>query len=142
MHVINKQSCRDKELMFFVRRLVLVCFSRNIVFKAKHIPGVRNKLADSLSWLQLQTFHQLAPAYMHPSPTEIPAATQLANVASLLLRSSLQPSSIPTYKCAWQLFHQFHKLIFQSPCGPLPISPPVLALFIAYLFDSHYAVTT
>ena len=72
VHIINKQTCRDKELMFFVHRLVLVCLSHNIVFKAKHIPGVRNKLANSLSRLQLQTFHQPAPAYMHPSPTEIP----------------------------------------------------------------------
>ena len=79
MHVINKQSCRDKELMFFLRTLVLACLSHNIVFKAKHIPGVRNKLADSLSRLQLQTFHQLAPAYMHPSHTEITLHLQPLN---------------------------------------------------------------
>ena len=79
VHVINKQSCRDKELMVFVRRLVLVCLSHNIFFKAKHIPGMKNKLADSLSRLQLQTFHQLAPAYMHPSPTEIPRHLQPLN---------------------------------------------------------------
>ena len=32
-HVINKQSCRDKNLMFLVRRLVLVCLEKNICFK-------------------------------------------------------------------------------------------------------------
>lgn len=79
VYVINKQSCRDRELMFFVRRLVLVCLSHNIVFKAKHIPGVHNKLADSLSRLQLQTFHQLAPACMHRYPTEIPLHLQPLN---------------------------------------------------------------
>ena len=31
VHVINKQSCKDKELMFFVRKLVLVCLQNNIV---------------------------------------------------------------------------------------------------------------
>ena len=46
VHVINKQSYRDKTLMMFVRKLVLVCLEHNIVFKGKHIPGVRNKLAD------------------------------------------------------------------------------------------------
>ena len=25
VHVINKQTCGDKDLMFFVRKLVLVC---------------------------------------------------------------------------------------------------------------------
>ena len=76
VHIINKQSCRDKDLMVFVRKLVLVCLSHNIVFKAKHIPGVQNKLADALSRLQLQTFKQLAPAGMHPHPTEIPLHLQ------------------------------------------------------------------
>ena len=79
VHVINKQSCRDKSLMFFVRKLVLVCLSYNIVFKAKHIPGLHNKLADSLSRLQVQTFKQLAPAHMNPSPTEIPRHLQPLN---------------------------------------------------------------
>lgn len=53
VHIINKQSCRDKNLMFLVRRLVLVCLERNICFKAKHIPGVHNVLAYALSRLKL-----------------------------------------------------------------------------------------
>ena len=76
VHVINKQSCRDKDLMLFVRRLVLVCLANNICFKAKHIPGVHNTLADALSRLKLQTFKQLAPAYMNLLPTEIPPQLQ------------------------------------------------------------------
>ena len=39
VHVINKQSCRDKIMMSFVRQLVLICLRNNIVFKAKHVPG-------------------------------------------------------------------------------------------------------
>ena len=76
VHVINKQSCRDKSLMVFVRKLVLVCLEKNILFKAKHIPGTHNKLADSLSRLQVQTFKQLAPANMSPFPTDIPLHLQ------------------------------------------------------------------
>ena len=48
VHVINRQSCRDKDLMFFVRELVLVCLRHNVHFKAKHILGLHNKLADSV----------------------------------------------------------------------------------------------
>ena len=82
VHVINKQSCWDKDLMTFVRKLVLVCLSYNIVFKAKHIPGLCNTFVDALSRLQLQTFKWLAPACMHPCPTEI--------------RLHLQPPNWPT----------------------------------------------
>ena len=56
VHVVNKQTCHDKDLMFFERNLVLVCLNYNICFKAKHAPGLQNKLADSLSQLQLQIF--------------------------------------------------------------------------------------
>ena len=64
VHVINKQSCKDKLLMVFVRQMVLLCLKFNILFKAKHIPGVKNNLADTLSRLQVQKIRQLAPASM------------------------------------------------------------------------------
>ena len=55
------------------------------------------------------------------------------------MHASLQPASIPTYKRAWALFNQFLYDVFQSTMFSLPIPPPTLALFIAYLFDKHYA---
>ena len=76
VHVINKQSSKDNSLMFFVRKLVLICLEYNIVFKAKHIAGVKNRLADSLSRLQVQYFKQLAPAHMDKLLTEIPLHLQ------------------------------------------------------------------
>ena len=76
VHVINKQSSKDKSLMFFVRKLVLICLDYNIVFKAKHIAGVKNRLADSLSRLQVQSFKQLAPAHMDKLPTGMPLHLQ------------------------------------------------------------------
>ena len=76
VHVINKQSSKDKSLMFFVQKLVLICLEYNIVFKAKHIDGVKNRLGDSLSRLQVQSFKQLAPDHMDKFPTEIPLHLQ------------------------------------------------------------------
>ncbi len=76
VHVINKQSCRDKTLMVFVRKLVSICLDNNILFRAKHIPGTHNTLADCLSRLQVQTFQKLAPASMNPFPTDIPLHLQ------------------------------------------------------------------
>ena len=46
----------------------------------------------------------------------------------MLASSSLQPSSIPTYKRAWRLFHQFLNAIFQTVSTDLPISPNTIAL--------------
>ena len=79
VHVINKQSCKDKQLMFFVRRLVLVCLRYNIVFKARHVPGSKNILADSLSRLQVETFRRLAPICMDQCPSDIPLHLQPQN---------------------------------------------------------------
>ena len=79
VHVINKQSCRDKGLMFFVRKLVLVCLQNNMLFKAKHVRGLHNTLADSLSRLQVEKFKCLAPAFMYQYPTDIAVNLQAQN---------------------------------------------------------------
>lgn len=71
VEVINKQSSKEKCLMHLLRRLVLVCLSKNIFFKAKHIPGKYNVVADSLSRLQFQRAREAAP-YLDQQPTAIP----------------------------------------------------------------------
>lgn len=69
--VIIKQTCKDTRLLQMVRFMVLQCLKHNIVFRAKHIPGKSNVLADSLSRLQVAEFHRQAPkALKHP--TEVP----------------------------------------------------------------------
>jgi len=72
----------------------------------------------------------------------VSAASELAAVVSTHIKSSLQPSSLPTYKRAWKLYNQFLYSTFHGVSIGLPISPPNLALFIAYLFDNHYAPST
>lgn len=79
VHVINKQSCQVKSLMLFVRKLVAICLKYNILFRAKHIPGVSSTLADCLSRLQVQNFRKLVPASMDPQPTAIPFHLQPQN---------------------------------------------------------------
>ena len=61
----------------FARKLFPICLHYNIVFKAKHIAGVRNKLADALSRLPVHTFKQLSQAYMDPFPTEVPQSLRV-----------------------------------------------------------------
>jgi len=59
-------------LTSFVRRLVLVCLKFKISFKARHIPGFKNKLAVAHSRLQIDRFKELAPSGMDVTPTTIP----------------------------------------------------------------------
>ena len=131
--------------MFFVRKLVLICLEYNIVCKAKHIAGVKNRLADSLSRLQVQYFKQLAPrshgqaSYGDP-PTS--AALELAAIVTTLMQSSLQSSSLPTYQRAWNLFHRFNCFTFPGLPLKFPITVPMFCLFVAYLYDLKYAAST
>lgn len=71
VHIINKQSCKDKTLIVLVRRLVLIALKHNIWFKSKHIPGKINVIADSLSRLQFQKAHTEAP-WLRTNPVELP----------------------------------------------------------------------
>ena len=74
-----------------------------------------------------------------PSPS---VASKLADVVTTLLKSSLQPASVTIYRRAWNLFNQFLSSVFQSTDFALPISPTILALFIAFLYDRKYAPST
>ena len=59
--IVNKQSTRSPQSMHLVRHLVSICLSRNIVFKAVHVPGLQNCIADALSRFQFNKFRSLAP---------------------------------------------------------------------------------
>ena len=78
VYVPNKNTCKNKALMVFVIQLVLICLKHNIYFRAKHVPGIFNELADSLSRLQVQKFRMLAPQGQ-PYPTPIPLDLQPQN---------------------------------------------------------------
>lgn len=58
--ILNKQSTKDESLMALVRRLVLLCMRHNILFRAKHVPGQLNVLADRLSRFQVAEFKKQA----------------------------------------------------------------------------------
>ena len=52
--VLNKQSAMDPLFMNLVIQLVLCALVNNILFKCKHISGIKNKVADHLSCSQFQ----------------------------------------------------------------------------------------
>ena len=62
IHVINCQTSNliRKELLYHIYELVLTCLQHNILFRARHIQGKKNTLADSLSCLEVLRFKALA----------------------------------------------------------------------------------
>lgn len=56
--------------------------------------------------------------------------------------SSLQSSSLPTYRRAWRLYNIFSIDVFGQSACPLPLPPSNLAIFIAYLYQHNYASST
>ena len=71
VEIINKQTCKCPRVMDLVRPLVLQCMRLNTIIKAKHIPGVKNIIADAISIFNTQIFRSNAPA-ADRLPTEIP----------------------------------------------------------------------
>ena len=71
VEIVNKQSSKDKTLMRLIRRLVVAAMKFNILFKAKHIPGKHNVLADHLSRFKFQEAKKFAP-WLDPQPTTVP----------------------------------------------------------------------
>lgn len=69
--VINKQSCKNKNLMRLIRRLVLASMKWNVIFRSKHIKGETNVVADLLSRSQFQKAQKVAP-WLSPNPADIP----------------------------------------------------------------------
>ena len=71
VEIVNKQSSKDKTLMRLIRRLVVVAMKSNILFKARHIPGKHNVLADHLSRFKFQEAENFAP-WLDQHPTTVP----------------------------------------------------------------------
>lgn len=59
--VINSFSSKSERVMWLVRVFVLNCLHLNLLFLARHVPGVVNGVADALSHKQMEKFCQLAP---------------------------------------------------------------------------------
>lgn len=69
VRIINKQTSRSTRVMRLVRVFVLRCLQLNLLFTARHVPGIDNAIPDSLSRFQVKRFRTLAPeASSDPDP--------------------------------------------------------------------------
>lgn len=69
--ILNKKSSKSVRVMELIRPLVLHSMIHNIYFKACHIAGYNNAIADSISRKQWTRFRALAPL-SRPRPIQIP----------------------------------------------------------------------
>ena len=83
---------------------MLACLHNNILFRARHVHGY-NVLAASLAGRQVHTARPSQCALFPNTGAGAIAATTLASITSHLLQSSLQPSSIPTYRRPWKTYN-------------------------------------
>lgn len=70
-YILNKQTSPCPKIMHMIRALVLCCIKHNILFRAFHIFGIDNCLADNLSRFQVHEFKRLHPL-SDPLPTPLP----------------------------------------------------------------------
>ena len=85
VHILNTKTSRSKRVMHVFRPLVLRAMIKNIQFKAVHINGVKNCIADAISRQQWQRFRRLAPN-ADQEPAQVPESF-VQMISSLNLKS-------------------------------------------------------
>ncbi|XP_037627458.1 uncharacterized protein LOC119489294 [Sebastes umbrosus] len=75
VNIINKGRSSVPFINRFVRRLTWSSVMGNFIIRAAHIPGLDNKIADSLSRFEFQKFRQLCPEAA-PSSLNCPPFSQ------------------------------------------------------------------
>ena len=143
--IINKQTSRHKAVMILIRDLVLSCLRYNILFRAKHVPGLYNTRADYISRLisgrEIQANHARCGRVPNTSPVG-PSSGELVAHLRGLMGSALTSSSRKSYQRAWRVFQIFHQRFYKSSDFRLPLSSPQIALFISHLSASNLAPST
>ena len=69
--ILNSRTSKVPDIMHLVRHILMSAALFNFTFRAQHVPGVQNSVADALSRFNWQEFWRLAPS-ASPSPVPIP----------------------------------------------------------------------
>ena len=76
--ILQSGTSHSPEIMELVRSLHLCAAKHNFYHSAKHVPGIDNSVADSLSRFNMQAFRQLVPqADLHPTTQASPPSTSI-----------------------------------------------------------------
>ena len=106
----------------------------NIIFRARHIPGINNTRADCLSRFQIAPFKELSPR-ADELPTIVPEI--------LMPKSSvLAPGSGHSYRRAWTLLREFYEKFHKTKSLPFTINQRVFGAFISFLDGRNLSPST
>lgn len=105
VEILNKKSSKSKQVMQLVRPLILVAMLNNIHFKAFHIEGYKNSIADSISRKQWEKFWTLVPE-ADVNPLTIPEDCIRDEIEHLTL-SSIAPNTKMVYSNGLNAFNNF-----------------------------------
>ena len=61
VYIINSKRSKSPRIMHLVRAITILTLEHNFSFTARHIPGLDNSIADSLSRFPMNRFRHLAP---------------------------------------------------------------------------------
>ena len=131
--------------MKLVRHLVLKCMQFNIHFKAKHIPGKHNVLADLLSRSRLQDARSICAVVgtNRHSNTRPPSTSSLVGLRKTILKAALAPSSRKSYKKHLQRLQPFMSIYYISHKWPeYPVNVEIISMLISFLTSENYSAST
>ena len=133
--IINKTTSRNHTIMVLVRQLVLACLKFNIFFRAHATCSWCSlhfsRCIVSLTGFKIQGTSTSGRTGFADRYSQSPYATQLVNITSTLIQSSLQPSSIPTYRRAWRLYTQFSNRVLNS--SAIPVTVKFGSIYLIYV---------
>ena len=132
VHSLTSGTSCSPDVMDLLRRLFLCAAKFNFTASAKHVPGIHNTIADSLSCFQIQVFRLAAPAAeTHPTT---PAQMPLQNM-KFILHNSLATNTRASYNSGIKVLIQFclHYHQFPAHHSILPASEDTLLLFAMFL---------
>ena len=106
----------------------------NIIFRARHIPGINNTRADCLSRFQIAPFKELSPR-----------ADELPTIEPEILMpksSVLAPGSGHSYRRAWTLLREFYEKFHKTKSLPITVNQRVFVAFISFLDGRNLSPST
>lgn len=140
VHVINRQTSKNKELLYLLRQLVLKCLRHNILLRARHIRERKiSLLAACLVYRWGDSKHSRRECNRCAAT---PPFTELGEILSSLSQGFISTSSLYTYQSPCLIFKQFLYEELVNSSLSLPVSVHDLALIIAYLAKSKYLAST
>jgi hypothetical protein len=140
--MINNRTSKSKYVMQLLPPFVLLTMRNNIQFRAVHLPGVKNELADSLSRFQMERFRALAPQASQ-TPADNPVeflGSNFKREIEYLLYNSVAPSKSKVYKHALEMLNRFRREFSLRDSWPIPLSE--IVNFIAYMFKKGFVHST